>query len=108
MKRKVAIPNMEVLISKLCAEITKSNVQIWMSKVDPDYAYGQAKISKEASKHCSFSIIGADFTGHYRLKKGFYELPDIPIVFQDYMDKVLDFKAPVWFKDIMFVTNGSA
>ena len=46
-ERKAAMPNMEELISKISAEITKSNGEICMSKIDLDYAYGQAKLSKE-------------------------------------------------------------
>ena len=85
-KRKAAMPNMEELISKISAEITKSNGEIWMSKIDLNYAYGQAKLSKEAAKHCVFSVFGGDFTGNYRFKKGFYGLSDIPIVFQEHID----------------------
>ena len=69
--RKAAMPNIEELISKISAKITKDEGEIWMSKIDLDYAYGQAKLSKEAAKHCVFSIIGGDFTGHYRFKKVF-------------------------------------
>ena len=58
------MPNMEELISKISVEITESNGDIWMSKIDLDYAYGQAKLSEEAAKHCVFLIIGGDFTGH--------------------------------------------
>ena len=90
-KRKSAMPNMEDLISKISAEITKNNGELWMSKIDLDYAYGQAKLSKEAARHCVFSIIGGDFTGHYRFKKGFYGLSDVPTVFQEHIDKVLEF-----------------
>ena len=78
-----------------------------MSNIDLDYAYGQARLSKEAAKHCIFSIIGGDFTGHYRFKKVFYGLSDIPTVFQEHIDSVLEFKTPVWFDDIICVTNGS-
>ena len=77
-----------------------------MSKIDLDYAYGQAELSAEASRHCVFSIIGGDFTGH-RFKKGFYGLSDIPTVFQEHIDKVLEFKTPVWLDDIICVTNGT-
>ena len=56
---------MEELISQISAKITQNNGQIWMSKIDLDYAYGQAKLSAEASRHCVFSIIGGDSTGHY-------------------------------------------
>ena len=51
-KRKAAMPNMEELISKISAEITKSNGELWMSKIDLDYAYGQAKLSKGSRKTC--------------------------------------------------------
>ena len=78
-----------------------------MSKIDLDYAYGLAKQSTEASRHCVFSIIGGDFTGHYRFKKGLYGLSDNPTVFQEHIDKVLEFKAPVWHDDIICVTNGT-
>ena len=106
-KRKAAMPNMEELISKISAKITNGEGEIWMSKIDLDYAYGQAKLAKEAAKHCVFSIIGGDFTGHYRFKKGFYGLSDIPTVFQEHIDNVLEFKTPVWLDDIICVTNGS-
>ena len=91
----------------MSAEITKSNGEIWMSKIDLDYAYGQAKLSREAARDCVFSIFGGDFTGHYRFKKGFYGLSDIPTVFQEHIDKVLEFKTPVWLDDIICVTNGT-
>ena len=106
-KRKATMPNMEELISKISAEITRSDGEIWMSKIDLDYAYGQAKLTAEAARHCVFSIIGGDFTGHYRFKKGFYGLSDIPTVFQEHIDKVLEFKTPVWLDDIICVTNGT-
>ena len=78
-----------------------------MSKIDLGYAYGQAKLSKKAAKHCVFLIIGGDFTGHYRFKKSFYGLSDIPTVFQEHIDKVLEFKTSVWLDDIICVTNGT-
>ena len=106
-KRKAAMPIMEELISKISAEITRNNGEIWMSKIDLDYAYGQAKLTVEATKHCVFSIIGGDFTGHYRFKKGIYGLSDIPTVFQEHIDKVLEFKTPVWLDDIICVTSGT-
>ena len=100
------MPKMEELISKISAEIICNNGEIWMSKIDLDYAHGQAKLTVEAAKHCVFSLIGGDFTGHYRFKKGFYGLSDIPTVFQEHIDKVLEFKTPVWLDDIICVTSG--
>ena len=52
------MPNIEELISKISAKITKGEGEVWMWKIDLDYAYGQAKLSEEAAKHCVFSIIG--------------------------------------------------
>ena len=101
------MPNMEELISKTSTKVTKSNGEIWMSNIDLGYAYGQAKLSTEASRHCVFSIIGGDFTGYYRFKKGFYGLSDIPTVFQEHIDKVVEIKTPVWLDDIICVTNGT-
>ena len=49
------MPNMEELISKISAKITNGEGEIWMSKIDLDYAYGQAKLAKEAAKHCVFN-----------------------------------------------------
>ena len=61
-KRKAAMPNMEELVTKISAKITNGDGEIWMSKIVLDYAYSQAKLSKEAAKHCVFSIIGGEFT----------------------------------------------
>ena len=47
-KRKATMPNIEELISKISAKNTKSDGEIWMSKSDLDYAYGEAKLSEEA------------------------------------------------------------
>ena len=99
------MPNMEELISKILAKITESDGEIWMSKINLDYAYGQAKLSKKASKHCVFSIIAGTFSGHYRSKKGFYGLWDILTLFQEHIDKELEFKTPEWLDEIICVTN---
>ena len=102
--RKAAMPNMEELISKISAEITRSSGEIWMSKIDLDYAYGQAKLTVEAAKHCVFDN-WRQFHRPLPIEKGFYGLSDIPTVFQEHVDKVLEFKTPVWLDDIIFVTN---
>ena len=80
---------MEKVISKISAKNTKGEGEVWMSKIDLDYAYGQAKLSEEAAKHCVFSNFGGDFTGHYRFKMGFYGLSDVHTVFQEHIDSVL-------------------
>ena len=54
-----------------------------------------------------FSNIGGDFTGHYRFKKSFYGLSDIPTVFQEHIDTLLEVKTSVWLDDIICVTDGN-
>ena len=105
-KRQAAMPNEEELISKVSAEMTKNHGDILMSKIDLDYAYGQAKLSKEAAKHCVFSITFEYFTGNNRFKKSFYGLSDIPTVFQEHIDTVIEFKSSIWLDDIICVTIG--
>ena len=51
--------------------------------------------------------VGGDFTGNYRFKKFLYGLPQIPTVFQEHIDKALEFRTPVWLDDIICVTNGT-
>ena len=92
------IPNMQELISRISAKITESNRETWMSTIDLVYAYGLAKLSKDASKHCVFCIIGGNFTGHYRFKKGLYGLLDFPTVFQEHIHKVCEHRCmQYWF-----------
>ena len=50
-------------------------LQLFISKIDLDYAYEQMKSSKETSRQCVFAITGAKFSGYYRFKKGFTESP---------------------------------
>ena len=65
------------------------------------------KTIQRSSKTLSASIIGGDFTGHYQFKKSFYGLSDIPTVFQEHIDEVLEFKTPAWLDGIICVTNGT-
>ena len=56
---------------------------------------------------CIFAVTGGNFTGYYRLLKGFYGLADIPTIFQEKTDQTLENKHPVWLDDIIVVTKGS-
>ena len=64
-------------------------------------------IQRSIKTLCNFNH-GGSFTGHYRFKKDFYGLSDIPTVFHEHIDKVLEFKTPVWLDDIICVTHGTA
>ena len=108
MKRKAQMPNIEKLISRISRKIADGPVdEIWISKVDLDYAYGQLILSRAARNLCIFEVTGGNFTGYYRFLKGFYGLPDIPTTFQDKIDQTLENKHPAWLDDIIVVTKGS-
>ena len=65
------------------------------------------KISEEASRQCVFAITGANFSGYYKFKKGFYGLADIPTIFQEKIDRTLEYSTPAWLDDIIVVTRGN-
>ena len=66
------MPNMEELLNQILVEITRDRtLQLFMSKIDLDYAYGQMKLSEETSRQCAFVLTGGKFSGYYRFKKRF-------------------------------------
>ena len=100
-KRKAQLPNMEELISKISRKISEENEgEIHITKVDFDYAYGQLRLDEQTRNVCIFTVTGGEFTGYYRFLKGFYGLADIPTIFQERIDKTLEFKHPAWLDDI--------
>ena len=81
-KRKAQMPNMEELLSRISRKIADGEAEeIWISKFDLDYAYGQLPLLKEAIDLCIFAVTGGNFTGYYRFLKAFYGLADIPTIF---------------------------
>ena len=107
-KRKAQMPNMEELMSRISRRIADGEKdEIWISKLDLDYAYGQLKLSERAKNLCVFTVTGGKFTGYYKFLKGFYGLADIPTVFQEKIDKTLQNKHPAWLDDILIVTKGN-
>ena len=73
------MPNMEELLNQISVEITRHRkLQLFMSKIDLDYAYGQMKLSEETSRQCVFALSGENFSGYYRFKKGFTDAPIYP------------------------------
>ena len=102
------MPNMEELLNQISVEITRDRTaQLFMSKIDLDYAYGQMKLSEETSRQCVFALTEGNFSGYYRFKKGFYGLADIPTIFQEKIDRTLEYCTPAWLDDIIIVTRGS-
>ena len=64
-------------------EITRDQtMQLFISRIDLDYSYGQMKLSEETSRQCVCALTGRKFSGYYRFKKGLYGLADIPTTFQ--------------------------
>ena len=107
-KRKAQMPNMAELISRISRKIADGAAdEIWTSKLDLDYAYGQLLKSREARNLCIFAVTGGNFTGYYRFLKGFYGLADIPTIFHEKIDQPLENKHPAWLDDIIVVTKGS-
>ena len=107
-ERRPHMPNMEELLNQISIEISwDRTLQLFMSKIDLDYIYGQMKLSEETSRQCVFAITGAKFSGYYRFKKGFYGLADIPTIFQEKIDRTLEYSTPAWLDDIIVVTRGN-
>ena len=100
------MPNMEELLNQISVEITRDRTaQLFMSTIDLDYAYGQMKLSEETSRQCVFALTEGNFSGYYRFKKGFYGLADIPTIFQEKIDRTLEYCTPAWLDDIIIVTR---
>ena len=95
------MPNMEELLNQISVEITRDRtVQLFLSKIDLDYTYGQMKLSEETSRQCVFALTGGNFSG-------FYGLADIPTIFQEKYDRTLEYCTPAWLDDIIVVTRGN-
>ena len=98
---------MEELLNRNSVEITRDRTKdLKMSKIDLDYAYGRMELSKETSRQCVFAITGGKSSGYYRFKKGFYRLADIPTIFQEKIDRNLEYSTPALLDDILVVTRG--
>ena len=107
-KMRPHMPNMEELLNQISVEITRDRtLQLFISKIDLDYAYGQMKLSEETSRQCVFALTGGNFSGYYRFRKGFYGLANIPTIFQEKIDRTLEYCTPAWLDDIIVVTRGS-
>ena len=102
------MPNMEQLISRISRKIADGPAdEIWISKFDLNFAYGQLLLSREAQNLCIFAVTGGNFTGYYRFRKEFYGLADIPTIFQEKIDQTLENKHQAWLDDIIVATKGS-
>ena len=65
-KMRPHMPNMEELINQKSVEsIQARTVQLVISKIDLECAYGQMKLSDETSRQCVFALTGGNFSGYY-------------------------------------------
>ena len=63
------MPNMEEPLNQTSVEITRGGtVQLFTSKKDLDYAYGQKKLSGETNRQSVFATTGGIFRAYYRFK----------------------------------------
>ena len=107
-KMRPHMPNMEDLLNQISVEITRDRTtQLFLSKINLEYAYGQMKLSEETSRQCVFALTGGNFSGYYRFKKGLYGLADIPTIFPEKIDRTLEYCTPACLDDIIVVTRGS-
>ena len=101
-KKRPHVPNMEKLLNQISVEITRDRaVQLFISKIDMDYANEQKKLSEETSRPCVFT--GGKFSGNYLFEKGFYGLTEIPTIFQENTDRKLEYCLLAWLDDIIVV-----
>ena len=63
------------------------------------------KLDEKTRNFGIFTVAGGEFTGYYRFLKGFYGLTDIPTIFQERIDKTLEFKHATLLDDIIIVTK---
>ena len=73
------MPNMEELLYQISVHITRDRtVQLFMSKINLDYAYSQMKLSEETSRQCVFAITGEYSTDTTDSKRDLTVLPTYP------------------------------
>ena len=56
---------------------------------------------------CFFVIIVGDFTGHYNFSKGFLASGDVPAMFQEKIDQMIEYKYLSWLEDVYVVAKGN-
>ena len=100
------MPNMEEFLIQFSVEITLDRtVQLFKSKIDLDYSYGQMKLSEETSRQCLFALTGGKFSGYYRFEKGFYGLADVPTTFQEKTDRTIGYCTQAGLDDLIVITR---
>ncbi len=82
-RKTMQMPILAELLDQICMKISEGRGKpLYISTIDLQYAFGQISLHRETAKHRVAAIVGRKATGHYRFKKGFYGLADMPVVFQ--------------------------
>ncbi len=107
-RKRMQMPNLDDLKDRISIKITTDpKTDLWITTIDLKYAFGQVKLAKNTAKNCVIAIVGGKATGHYRFERGFYGLADMPVVFQEKLDRNLNNKIPAWQDDMIIVTRGT-
>ena len=78
-KMRPHIPNLEELLNQISVEMTRDRtVQLFISKIHLDYAYGLLKLSEETSRQCVFAIPRENLADTTDSKMGFTISPIYP------------------------------
>ena len=100
------MPNMEELLNQISVEISRDRaLQLFISKIDLDYAFGQMKLLEETSRQGVFAITGENLADNTDSKKGFTVSPIYPQY--EKIVRTLKYSTPAWLDDIIIVTQGS-
>ena len=107
-KMRPHMPNIEELLKQYSVENSRDRTaQLFISKIDLDYAYGQMKLSDETSRQCVFVYPEENLADTTDSKKRFYGLADIPTIFQETIDRTLGYCTPALLDEIIIVTRGN-
>ncbi len=102
------MPNLDDLRDRASIRAYKDRgMPFWASTIDLDYAFGQVELDEKTAKHRVIAIVGGDCTGHCRFNRGFYGLADMPVIFQDKFDRVLEGRAPAWQDNMIVIMKGT-
>ncbi len=89
-RKTMQMPIVDELLDQISMKISEGRGKpLIISTIELKYAFGQILLHRETAKPCVAAVVGGKATGHYRFKKGFYGLADMPIVFQSKLDRVL-------------------
>ena len=100
-------PKIEKPLNQISTGITRvRNKPSWISKIDLEYAYCRLILFEETSRLCNFAKTGENANGEYRFSKNFYSLSDISTIFQEKIDRNLNYQTPMRLEDILIVTRG--